>query len=197
MTSKGEKRVSSTPAQNQSEVEEWTGQSPSADSWLVSQQQGSISERDKQASNEDRRYSKHHGTQHADWIWDCKFVKPTPTISQTSFDISQCIQTLNCRHKNQRCMNVLLKMRGCTDSEWNDMQPAGLFSLNCVTPKALSVVSTEREGERENPQGENMTSMCVGNGHAGEGNESTHRGSSSLGLMGHWGSLYFSPGKRL
>lgn len=49
MTRKGEKRVSSTPAQNQSEVEEWTGQSPSAESWLVSQQQGSISERDKQA----------------------------------------------------------------------------------------------------------------------------------------------------
>ncbi|TNN54230.1 hypothetical protein EYF80_035530 [Liparis tanakae] len=42
MTRKGEKRVSSTPAQNQSEVEEWTGQSPSAESWLVSQQQGSI-----------------------------------------------------------------------------------------------------------------------------------------------------------
>lgn len=49
MTRKGEKRVSSTPALNQSEVEEWTGQSPSAESWLVSQQQGSISERDKQA----------------------------------------------------------------------------------------------------------------------------------------------------
>lgn len=49
MTRKGEKRVSSTPAQNQSEVEEWTGQSPSAESWLVSQQQGSISERDKRA----------------------------------------------------------------------------------------------------------------------------------------------------
>lgn len=49
MTRKGEKRVSSTPAQNQSEVEGWTGQSPSADSWLVSQQQGSISERDSQA----------------------------------------------------------------------------------------------------------------------------------------------------
>lgn len=46
MTRKGEKRVSSTPAQNQSEVEEWTGQSPNADSWLVSQQQGSISERE-------------------------------------------------------------------------------------------------------------------------------------------------------
>lgn len=49
MTRKGEKRVSSTPAQNQSEVEGWTGQSPSAESWLVSQQQGSISERDSQA----------------------------------------------------------------------------------------------------------------------------------------------------
>lgn len=49
MTRKGEKRVSSTPAQNQSEVEEWTGQSPSAESWLVSQQQRSISERDGQA----------------------------------------------------------------------------------------------------------------------------------------------------
>lgn len=49
MTRKGEKRVSSTPAQNQSEVGEWTGQSPSAESWLVSQQQGSISERQKQA----------------------------------------------------------------------------------------------------------------------------------------------------
>ncbi len=47
MTRKGEKRVSSTPAQNQSEVEEWTGQSPSAESWLVSQQQGSISEKHK------------------------------------------------------------------------------------------------------------------------------------------------------
>lgn len=41
--------MSSTPAQNQSEVEEWTGQSPSAESWLVSQQHGSISEREKQA----------------------------------------------------------------------------------------------------------------------------------------------------
>lgn len=49
MTRKGEKRVSSTPAQNQSEVEGWTGQSPSAESWLVSQQQGSISERHRQA----------------------------------------------------------------------------------------------------------------------------------------------------
>lgn len=49
MTRKGEKRVSSTPAQNQSEVEEWTGQSPSAESWLVSQQQGSISERNRRA----------------------------------------------------------------------------------------------------------------------------------------------------
>lgn len=47
MTRKGEKRVSSTPAQNQSEVGEWTGQSPSAESWLVSQQQGSISERER------------------------------------------------------------------------------------------------------------------------------------------------------
>lgn len=52
-------------------------------------------------------------------------------------------------------------------------------------------------GERENPQGENMTSMCVGNGHAGEGNESTRRGNNSLGLMGHWGSLSFSTGKGL
>lgn len=49
MTRKGEKRVSSTPALNQSEVGEWMGQSPSAESWLVSQQQGSISERDKRA----------------------------------------------------------------------------------------------------------------------------------------------------
>lgn len=49
MTRKGEKRVSSTPAQNQSEVEEWTGQSPSAESWLVSHQQGGISERNRQA----------------------------------------------------------------------------------------------------------------------------------------------------
>lgn len=49
MTRKGEKRVSSTPALSQSEVEEWTGQSPSAESWLVPQRQGSISERDKQA----------------------------------------------------------------------------------------------------------------------------------------------------
>lgn len=46
MTRKGEKRVSSTPAQNQSEVEGWTGQNPNAESWLVSQQQGSISEKD-------------------------------------------------------------------------------------------------------------------------------------------------------
>lgn len=55
----------------------------------------------------------------------------------------------------------------------------------------------QRGKEGENPQGENMTSMCVGNGHAGEGNESTRRGNSSLGLMGHWGSLDFSPGKGL
>lgn len=52
MTRKGEKRVSSTPAQNQSAVEEWTGQSPSAESWLVSQQQGSISE--ATSTNEER-----------------------------------------------------------------------------------------------------------------------------------------------
>lgn len=55
----------------------------------------------------------------------------------------------------------------------------------------------QRGKERESPQGENMTSMCVGNGHAGEGNESTHRGNSSLGLMGHWGSLDFGAGKGL
>lgn len=46
MTRKVEKRVSSTPAQNQSEVGERTGQSPSADSWLVSHQQGSISDKE-------------------------------------------------------------------------------------------------------------------------------------------------------
>lgn len=49
MTRKGEKRVSSTPAESQSEVGEWTGQSPSAESWLVSQQQGDISERQRPA----------------------------------------------------------------------------------------------------------------------------------------------------
>lgn len=92
----------------------------------------------------------------------------------------------------------LFKMHGCTGSQSGMMCSLQVCeSLNCVTPKALSVVSTEREGERENPQGENMTSMCVGNGHAGEGNESTRRGNSSLGLMGHWGSLNFSPGKGL
>lgn len=53
--------------------------------------------------------------------------------------------------------------------------------------KRLSAVRTE------DPRGENMTSMCVGNGHAGEGNESTRRGNSSLGLMGHWGGLEFQP----
>lgn len=58
MTRKGEKRVSSTPAQNQSEVEEWTGQSPSAESWLVSQQQGSISEREKDRQAQMRRGNK-------------------------------------------------------------------------------------------------------------------------------------------
>lgn len=42
------KVVSNTAAQSQSEAEEWTGQSPSGESWLVSQQEGSISER-KQA----------------------------------------------------------------------------------------------------------------------------------------------------
>lgn len=56
MTRKGEKRVSSTPAQNQSEVEGWTGQNPSVESWLVSQQQGSISET-KESTNEERKYS--------------------------------------------------------------------------------------------------------------------------------------------
>lgn len=96
----------------------------------------------------------------------------------------------------------LLKMHGCTEPRSGMRQGVmcslrGRSSLNCVTPKALSVVSTEREGGRESPRGENMTSMCVGNGHAGEGNESTRRGNSSLGLMGHWGSLNFSPGKGL
>lgn len=50
MTRKGEKRVSSTPALSQSEAEERTGQSPSAESWLVPQRQGSISERDKRGA---------------------------------------------------------------------------------------------------------------------------------------------------
>lgn len=68
MTRKGEKRVSSTPALSQSEVEEWTGQSPSAESWLVPQQQGSISERDKQAQMRRGRSSDYYGTQHGDWI---------------------------------------------------------------------------------------------------------------------------------
>lgn len=68
MTRKGEKRVSSTPALNQSEVEEWTGQSPSVESWLVSQQQGSISERDKWTQMRKRKYDQYYGTQNADWI---------------------------------------------------------------------------------------------------------------------------------
>lgn len=55
MTRKGEKRVSSTPALSQREVEEWTGQSPSAESWLVPQRQGSISERDKRRAQMRRR----------------------------------------------------------------------------------------------------------------------------------------------
>lgn len=42
-----------------------------------------------------------------------------------------------------------------------------------------------------------MTPMCVGNGRAGEGNESTGRGNNSVGLMGRWGSLNFSTGKEL
>lgn len=161
MTSKGEKRVSSTPAQSQSEVEEWTGQSPSADSWLVSQQQGSISERDKQASNEDRRYSKHHGTQHADWIWDCKFVKPTSTISQTSFDISQCIQTLNCRHENHRCMNVLLKMRGCTGSQSGMICSLQVCSAWTVSHQKLWVLCRQRGREREKTLREKTWPPCV------------------------------------
>lgn len=52
----------------------------------------------------------------------------------------------------------------------------------------VSECCVDREGGEEaqkDPRGENMTSMCVGNGHAGEGNESTGRGSNSLGLMGH------------
>lgn len=64
--------MSSTPALSQSEVEEWTGQSPSAESWLVPQQQGSISERDKQAQMRRGRSSDHYGTQHADWIHGSK-----------------------------------------------------------------------------------------------------------------------------
>lgn len=55
MTRKGEKRVSSTPALSQSEVEEWTGQSPSAESWLVPQRQCSISERDKRGAQNEKR----------------------------------------------------------------------------------------------------------------------------------------------
>lgn len=65
MTRKGEKRVSSTPALSQSEVEEWTGQSPSAESWLVPQRQGSISERDKPRAQMRRGRSNdyYYGTQ--------------------------------------------------------------------------------------------------------------------------------------
>lgn len=91
----------------------------------------------------------------------------------------------------------LLKMHGHTDPVC-DGTGCNVQAELCHT-KALSAVPTEggRGGERENPQGENMTSMCVGNGHAGEGNESTRRGNNSLGLMGHWGSLSFSTGKGL
>lgn len=67
MTRKEEKIVSSTPVQNQSEVEGWTGQGPSGESWLVSQQQGSISERHKQAQMSGRKkLERFYGTQHAD-----------------------------------------------------------------------------------------------------------------------------------
>lgn len=70
MTRKGEKRVSSTPALSQSEVEEWTGQSPSAESWLVPQRQGSISERDKQEHKweEGDQIIIKTARKHANWI---------------------------------------------------------------------------------------------------------------------------------
>lgn len=78
------------------------------------------------------------------------------------------------------------------------MQPAVLIQPElCHTKGSECCVDREGRRERENPQGENMTSMCVGNGHAGEGNESTRRLNCSLGLMGHWGSLDFSPWKGL
>lgn len=47
--------MSSTPAQSQSEVAEWTGQSPSAESWLVSQQRGGVSERERESRQTPRK----------------------------------------------------------------------------------------------------------------------------------------------
>lgn len=38
-----------------------------------------------------------------------------------------------------------------------------------------------------------MTSMCVGNGHAGEGNESTRKGEQLPGPDGTLGELEFQP----
>lgn len=78
-----------------------------------------------------------------------------------------------------------------------NVQPAGLIQPDLCHTKVSDCCVDREGGLREDPQGENMTSMCVGNGHAGEGNESTGRGSNSLGLMGHWGSLNFSTGKGL
>lgn len=66
-------------------------------------------------------------------------------------------------------------------SDWDDIgcnvQAAGLTKPELCHTKGSECCGGreggEREGERQNPRGENMTSMCVGNGHAGEGNEST------------------------
>lgn len=83
----------------------------------------------------------------------------------------------------------------CDDTHMTcNVPPEGLIQAEqCHTKDPECCV----EREREDPRGENMTSMCVGNGHAGEGNDSTRRGNSSLGLMGHWRSLSFSSGKGL
>lgn len=147
MTRKGEKRVSSTPALNQSEVEEWTGQSPSAESWLVPQQQGSISERDKRAQNEKReiklvlwhttcwvdpRSSKHTFNR----ISDMFFLYQIKLELASEMDEGICLECMDAQNlKSVMKWGVMLRLRG-----W--------YGLNCVTPKSLSVVSTEREGER-------------------------------------------------
>lgn len=65
MAGQEEKIVFSTPVQNQSEVEEWTGQSPSAESWLVSQQQGGISETKQAQTKRRNKLQFIHNTQHA------------------------------------------------------------------------------------------------------------------------------------
>lgn len=82
-------------------------------------------------------------------------------------------------------------MRGC-----NVHSPVLIKPELCHTNGSKCCVDTEGGG-REPSGRKHDPHVCVGNGRASEGNESTGRGNNSLGLMGRWGSLNFSTGKEL